>query len=294
VSLIASINGTIAPLESAVVPVHDRGFLYADGVFETLRAYRGRPFMREEHLARLERSAAALRIRLPVSLAELSRELSAALDAAAEPEAYVRIMITRGAAPEISLRPPSQLEPTRVILVQPVRPPPAEVYSRGLRAITLSWDRGGPRGPAGQAKLLSYVASILALDEALARDADEAIFVASGDVVRDATASNVFIVDGAGRLVTPSEGPGVLGGITRGQVLYLACTLGLTCGVETVSRRSLAEAREVFLTSSVREIVSVVRLDGTAIGEGTPGETARTLHRALRLRAGATGAAPWE
>ena len=227
-------------------------------------------------------------------LAELSRELSAALDAAAEPEAYARIMITRGAAPEISLAPPSGpgAHPGHPRSARAAAS--AEVYSRGLRVITLPWDRGGARGPAGQAKLLSYVASILALEEARARDADEAIFVGPGDVVRDATASNVFVVDGAGRLVTPSEGPGVLGGITRGQVLDLACTLGLTCGVETVSRRALAEAREVFLTSSVREIVSVVRLDGAAIGEGAPGQTARTIHRALRLRAGATGAAPWE
>ena len=175
-SRIASINGAIFPLESAVVPVVDRGFLYGDGVFETIRVYGGRPFLQDEHLARLERSAAALRIKLPVSLAELAREMRVATDAAQEPEAYVRITITRGAGAEASLVPPSGLRATRVIIVQPVRSPAREVYARGLRAITLAWDRGGERGPAGSAKLLSYATNILALDEAHARGADEVIF----------------------------------------------------------------------------------------------------------------------
>ncbi|MGO8992600.1 MAG: aminotransferase class IV [Polyangiaceae bacterium] len=293
-SRVASINGKIVPLESAVIPVLDRGFLYADGVFETLRVYGGHPFAREEHMARLERSAATLRITLPVSLPELSRELDAAIDASAEPEAYVRIIVTRGPAAEPTLVPAQGLRATRVILVQPVRPPSADVYARGLAAITLAWGRGGEMGPAGGAKLLSYVTSILALEEARARGAEEAIFVTPEDNLCDASASNVFVVDASGRLVTPSEGPGVLGGITRGQVLDLACSLGLTCAIESVPRRSLADAQEVFLTSSVREIASIVRVDGTQVGAGVPGETARTIHRALRFRAGATGAAPWE
>jgi len=182
----------------------------------------------------------------------------------------------------------------RVLLVEPVRPPSRETYARGLSAITLPWGRGEDEGPARSAKLLSYVTSILALDEARARGADEAIFVGAHDRVRDAAFSNLFLVDAAGSLATPLEGPGVLGGITRGHVLELACSLGLSCAVESVPVTAFAQAREVFLTSSVREIVSVVRVDGVAIGDGVPGETARALHRALRFRAGATGPAPWE
>jgi branched-chain amino acid aminotransferase len=294
VSRIASVDGVIMPLDDAVVPVTDRGFLYADGVFETLRVYGGRPFARDEHLARLTRSAAALRIALPIPSSELARELDAAIEAATEPEAYVRIMITRGVAPETSLAPRRDQPATRVILVQPVRPPPPETYSRGLRAITLGWGRSDDFGQGGVTKLLSYVTSIVALDEARARGADEAIFVGPDDRVREATAANVFLVDAAGRLVTPSEGPGVLGGITRGQVLDIACTLGLSCAIESVPKGALAEAREVFLTSSVREVVSVVAVDGTIVGAGAPGETARAVHRALRYRAGATGPPPWE
>ena len=291
---IASVDGTILPLEEAVVPVTDRGFLYADGVFETLRVYGGRPFAREEHLSRLARSAGALRIALPVPLAEIAHELEEAIRAAAEPEAYVRLTITRGPAPEASLVPRSGARATRVILVQPVRPPPRETYSRGLRAITLGWGRGDDFGQGGSAKLLSYVTSIVALEEARARGADEAIFVGPDDRVREASTANVFVVDGSGNLVTPSEGPGVLGGITRGQVLELACSLGISCAIESVPRGALARAREVFLTSSVREVVSVIEVDGVPVGAGVPGETARAVHRALRFRAGATGPAPWE
>jgi branched-chain amino acid aminotransferase len=294
VSRVASVDGKITSLEGAVIPVTDRGFLYADGVFETLRAYGGRLFAREEHLARLARSASALRIALPLSLTDLSRELDAAMEAAQESEAYVRIMMTRGAAPEPSLVPGDDLRATRVILVQAVRPPAAAVYARGLSAITLAWSRGVEGGPAAAVKMLSYTTSILALDEAGARGADDAIFLGSDGGVRDASTSNVFLVDGAGRLVTPLEQPGVLGGITRGHVLDLASSLGITCAAECVPRTSLACAREIFLTSSIREIASVVRVDGAVIGDGVPGPTARALHRALRQRAGASGALPWE
>ncbi len=101
-------------------------------------------------------------------------------------------------------------------------------------------------------------------------------------------------MDTEGNLVTPSEGPGVLGGITRGHVIEIACALGLSCAIQTVPKLALTQAREVFLTSSVREIVSVVRVDGVAVGGGAPGGTARAIHRALRFRAGATGPVPWE
>ena len=180
-----------------------------------------------------------------------------------------------------------------MILITPVRPPPREVYARGLSAITLSWGRGDD-GPSSSAKLLSYVTSIRAMEEARARGAEEAIFVTPDERVREAAFSNVFVVTADGSLVTLSEGPGVLGGITRGHVLELALSLGLSCAIQSVPKAALAHAREIFLTSTVREIASVVRVDGVAVGGGVPGETARALHRALRYRAGATGPAPWE
>jgi branched-subunit amino acid aminotransferase/4-amino-4-deoxychorismate lyase len=204
-------------------------------------------------------------------------------------------MITRGAGPELSLMPRGEHRARRVILVDAVRPPPPSTYARGLTAVTLGWTRGNVTGSEqSAAKLLSYVTSIRALQQAHARGVDDAIFVGPDDLVREASTSNLFVVDLEGRLVTPPEGPDVLAGITRAQVLALAPSLGVASAVEPVSRRALAEAREVFLTSSIREIASVVRVDGAVVGAGLPGEIARALHLALRLRAGATGPAPWE
>jgi branched-chain amino acid aminotransferase len=291
VTRVVSIDGEIVPPERATVSVFDRGFLYGDGIFESLRVYAGRPFALTEHLARLGRSAAALGIPLPIPLAGFAHDVQAAISASGEAEAYVRIMLTRGTSDVPSLMPAGPLTATRVILVEPLRLPPRQPYASGVTAITLRWDAW--TAPAS-AKVIPYLTSLLALQEAKVRGAAEAIFVDRGGLVREAATANVFAVMADGRLVTPSEGPGVLGGITRGQVLDLAVTLGLSCSVSVLELEALARAQEVFLTSSIREVVSVVAVDGAAIGAGTPGQVARTLHSALRVRAGASGPSPWE
>jgi len=294
VTRIVSIDGEIVPPERAVVSVLDRGFLYGDGVFESLRVYRGRPFARDEHMGRLARSCAAIRIALPVPEETIARELDDAIAASALTDAYARVTVTRGVAERTSLVPSGDTRATRVILIEPLTPPPRATYVEGLRAVTLSWTRAPDGGPASRAKLLSYVTSLVAIEEARARGADEAIFVSAGASVRDASTSNVFIVNDAGTLVTPPDGAGVLGGITRGHVIDLARVLGMIFSVAPIAVVDLMRAREVFLTSSLREIASVVSIDGRPIGGGVPGAIARTIHRAYRVRCGADGAAPWE
>jgi branched-chain amino acid aminotransferase len=291
---VITIDGAIVPPERAVVSVLDRGFLYGDGLFESLRVYGGRPFAADQHIARLARSAGALGIALSVSEVQLAAELAAAIRASGLDEAYVRITVTRGKVDEPSLVAPEGLRATRVVLVEPLRAPPAGVYRDGVRACTVAWSRGPDGGPASNVKLLSYVPSLLALEQARTRGADEAIFVGSDGFVRDASTSNVVAVNADGTLVTPSDGPGVIGGITRGQILDLALTMGMRCSLRPVRLADVLEAREVFLTSSIREIASVVRIDEQPIGAGVPGEVARALHRAYRQRAGARGPAPWE
>jgi branched-chain amino acid aminotransferase len=295
VSRVVSINGEIVATDRAVVSVFDRGFLYGDGVFETMRAYGGRVFERETHLQRLARSARTLHIPLPVTIDALAYELDSALAASGEDEATVRVLVTRGAPAEPSIAPPNNgaARATRVVMVERVAIPAPEVYARGLSAITLAWGRIADAGPMASAKLLPYVTSVVALAEARAKGADDAVFVGHDGCLREATTANVFVVDEDGALVTPSEGPGVLGGITRGHVIDLALSLGLSCALRAVPRSTLASAREVFLTSSVREIVSVVRVDNKTIGAGVPGEVAKMLHTAYRYRAGAHGPPPW-
>jgi branched-chain amino acid aminotransferase len=294
VTRIVSIDGEIVPPSRAVVSVLDRGFLYGDGVFETLRVYRGRPFARDEHMARLVRSCAAIRIPLPAPVETIARELDLAIESSTLTDAYARVTVTRGVDERTSLVPGPDMRACRVVLVEPLMLPPKAVYAEGLRAITLSWTRAPDGGAASRAKLLSYVTSMVAIEEARARGADEAIFVGPDASVRDASTSNVFLVDDAGKLITPPDGAGVLGGITRSQVLDLACALGMSSSITPVVVADLMRAREVFLTSSLREIASVVSINGKPIGSGVPGEIARTLHRAYRLRAGAGGPPPWE
>ena len=289
-----SIDGELVPPERAVISVFDRGFLYGDAVFETLRVYRGHPFARSEHLARLERSCAALRIALPVPVEVLAREIAQVVAAFGTVDAYLRVTITRGPSERTSLLPGNEPRASRIIAIEPLTLPPKATYVDGLRAITLPWTRAGEGSPASEAKLPTYVTSLLAIEEARSRGAHDAIFVSHDGRVRDASTANVFLVDDDGRLVTPSEGKGVLGGITRGHVLDIGCALGFSVAVAPLGVDELLRAREVFLTSSLREIASVVAIDGKPVGAGVPGEIARSLHRAYRLRCGADGPPPWE
>jgi branched-chain amino acid aminotransferase len=290
---VVSIDGVVVAPEAAVVSVRDRGFLYGDGVFETIRVYGGKAFALGRHMARLASSAAALRLPMPVSPDVVAREVEAAIAASGELEATARVTITGGPQDEPGLARRDGAHATRVILVDPLVPPPRAIYADGLRAITLAWTRTLDPPPAAAAKALPYVTPILAIEEARARGADDAIFV-DGGLVREATTSNVVLVREDGVLATPPSGPGVLPGITCAQLLDLACDLGLSCAVGMVTTRELASAREVFLASTVRELAPVVAIDGNPVGDGKPGQVTRTLHRALRVRAGARWAAPWE
>ncbi len=291
---IVSIDGEIVPAERAVVSVLDRGFLYGDGVFESLRVYQGRAFALEAHLARLGRACAELRIALPAPLGVIAGELERAVASSGLEDAYARVTITRGVGARTSLVPTAPSTPLRVILVEPLTLPPRAIYANGLRAATIAWGRVADGAPVAAAKLLSYVTSMAALEEARGRGADEALFVGADARVCEGSTSNVFLVAENGRLVTPPTGAGVFDGITRSHVLEIARALGHAVSIETIAANQLPRAREVFLTSSLRELASVVSVDGETIGAGEPGPIARAIHRAYRVRVGADGPLPWE
>lgn len=290
---VASIDGRVVGPEGALVSVYDRGFLYGDAVFEVLRAYEGKPFALGEHLDRLRRSAARVAIDLPWDDATLARDVEQALHAAGGGEAYVRMMVTRGSGP-LSLDPDTARSPLRVVLVEPASPPTVDAYSRGIAAATVSARRATDGTAAEGAKVTNYLASLLALREAKARGGDEALIVdASGRVVEGAT-SNVFAVRG-GRLVTPPESAGILAGITRRWILALARQSGLEADEAPLSVSDLCAADEVFITSSIREVLPVVSVDDHPIGSGSPGPITRRVHRALRAAVGMAGhPMPWE
>ena len=290
---IVSIDGLLREPEHAIVSVFDRGFLYGDSVFEVLRTYGGRPFALEEHLARLRRSAERVFIDLPVPEATLADEITLALAASGNAESYVRVMLTRGSGP-LSLDPDTASHPLRVMIVEPVVPPPRETYAQGIALVSVRARRAGDDTTASGAKVTNYLANLLAVREAKRKGAQEALVIDDHGQVLEGASSNVFVV-AQGSLVTPPVSAGILAGITRAHVLSCAAALGLPTVERALSLDEVYGAGEVFVTSSIREILPVVAVDGRAIGSGTPGPTTRALHRQFRQRVGMGHLPmPWE
>jgi len=277
VTSLVLIDGRPTTAESAKVSVFDRGFLYGDSVFETLRTYDGRPFALEQHLNRLARSAARVFIELPVSLAQLGREIASAVVGAGNAESYVRVSITRGVGESLGLDPGLARHPLRVVIVTPLKSPPADVYRDGVTAITHHAARATDGSSAAGAKLGNYLPAVLASRALGAAGAAEALLVDGRGAVIEGATSNVFAVLSDGTLVTPPENDGILLGITRETALSVAAQLGIPIRIESLPLGALLGASEVFISSSIRELVPVVRVDSTTIGDGRPGPITQRL-----------------
>jgi branched-chain amino acid aminotransferase len=267
--------------------------LYGDSVFEVLRTYAGAPFALDEHVARLARSADRVAIRMPIDeaamQAEVKRAIAAAAASGAGPDAewYARIVVTRGAGP-LGLDADLATMPLRVILVEPVSPPPRDHYANGIALATVPTRRTLDDTSAAGAKVSNYLVNLLALREAKARGAQEALIVDGRGHVVEGASSNVFVVRG-GKVTTPPESAGILPGITRSHILAVAAERGIPVELAALVPADLHAADEVFVTSSIRELLSAVSVDGRVIGTGKPGPVARALHRAFRERVGMGG-----
>lgn len=315
-----AIDGVHVSRDEAKVSVYDRGFLYGDSVFEVIRTYAGRPFGLDEHVARLHRSAAKIAMDLPWTEQALHDELTAAVAAAGFSEAYLRVVVTRGVG-QLGLDPDLGGVPTRVVMVHPLSLPPLAVYRDGVGVLVVESVRATDGTAAEGAKSSNYLANLLALREAKQAGAYEPLFVVrrpepsldksldksldAAEVLEGGT-SNVFAIEyprgsgSAGRrvLITPPERR-ILGGITRRHVLAAAPTAGFEVREEPMSLARFCAADELFLTSTVRELVPIVRVlrpgASTEVGQGVPGPGVRELHRAFRRQVGAEGLPmPWE
>lgn len=276
------IDGRAMAPDAAKVSVFDRGFLYGDSVFETLRTYDGKLFALGRHLDRLAASAARVFIDLPVPLDQLGREVEAAVLSAGNAESYVRLTLTRGVGETLGLDPGLSRLPLRVVIVTPLQAPSPEVYRDGVAVITQRTERVTDRSAAAGAKVGNYLTAVLASRQARAAGAAESLFVdARGCVVEGAT-SNVFAVLADGTLITPPEGDGILLGITRETVLQIALQLGLQVCQQSLPLEVVKTASELFISSSIRELVPVVKVDGASVGDGRPGPTTLSLLAAFR------------
>ena len=273
-----SIDGEIVDENEAQVSVFDRGFLYGDSVFEVFRTYHRVPFGMRPHLARLERSAERLLIPMPVGTNVLAAEIEALIAASAKGDRYIRLILTRGTGP-LTYDLLTASNPLRVIVSGPLRKLPDESYQKGIAAILLEASRPTDDARASGAKASNYLANLLAVHEAKRSGADEAFLLGRRGQVLEGATSNIFTVKD-GRLFTSCGEPGILMGITRGFVFDLAKELGIEiCEIE-LTPKMLYEADEVFITSSLREVMSVVLVDGHTIGSGVPGSIAHSLRRA--------------
>jgi branched-chain amino acid aminotransferase len=269
------LDGQVVAPEQARISVLDRGFLYGDSVVEVLRTVRGRAVDLVAHLDRLARSQHAVRM-APIATRTVAAAVEATLTAADEREARIRVIVSRGPG-DMKVDLAALGPPVLIVIVEPLRLPPPDAYERGAAAVTIG-ALPAPVALAPGIKPGSYLATVLAL--ALARDAgaDEAIRLdGEGRVVEGAT-SNVFAVVG-GQASTAPVALGLLAGVTRGRLLALGREGGLPVAETAFSAAELAGADEVFLTSSIRGVMPVTRLDSRDLPVGPVTRRAMALYQ---------------
>jgi branched-chain amino acid aminotransferase len=267
----AWLDGELLPLDEARVSVLDHGLVVGDGVFETLRLYRGVPFAWRRHFARLRASADGLGLTLPDE-ATLRNAADAVVRANGIDEGRLRITITGGNAPPGSHRP--DVPPTAFLVASLLDPPAARAA-----VVVVPWTRNEQGATAGL-KTISYAENVRALAYAEARGGNEAIFANTHGNLCEATGSNVFLVRG-GDVITPPESAGCLAGVTRALLLELCVPLGIDAQEREITIDEFREADEAFLCSTTREVQSIGTIDGNALRD-MPGLATAALTTAFR------------
>lgn len=253
------LNGEFLPLSQAKVSVLDRGFLFGDGVYEVIPAYGGRLFRLEQHLARLEQSLKGIRLHFPLTRDEWSKILTPLLKADQDQAVYLQI--TRGAYAKRDHAFPEATQATVFAMATPYPEGPPQP-SKAITCEDIRWKWC-------HLKTLNLLANVLLRQAAIDHGCQEAILVRDG-LVTEGAASNIFVVAG-GVLATPPKGPKLLPGITRDLILELAAAHGIPHQEREIPAVELTGASELWYTSSTRELVPIVELDGHPVGEGRPG-----------------------
>ncbi|MFQ5924520.1 MAG: aminotransferase class IV [Dehalococcoidia bacterium] len=276
---IVYLNGALVPRQEARISPLDRGFLYGYGLFETMRAYEGRIFRLERHLARLMRSAEKLGFAPELDPYELEQSIYQTLKANRLANARIRLTVTAGEG-EMAPDPSVPKEPTVLIMATSYAPYPRQKYEEGFKAVISSICLNS-QSPLSRTKSTNYLNNILAKREASAAAVDEALMLNERGFLAEGSASNLFLVV-AGRLITPSEESGILPGIAREAVLELAQALAIEAVEGELPSADLLRAEEAFLTNSVMEVMPLSEVDGKPIGSGGPGAVTKRLMAAYR------------
>jgi branched-chain amino acid aminotransferase len=268
-------DGKFLDRDSATVSVFDHGLLYGDGVFEGIRAYNQRVFRLERHLDRLYASAKAVWLEIPMDKAAMGKMVEAAVVKSALPDAYIRLVVTRGVG-DLGMDPRKCLKPTVFCIVDTIALWPADRYEKGLTCMTAATPISHKETLPPRVKSLNYLSHILAKIEGIAGGADEVIMLDSAGYVAEASGMNLFaFTDGA--LKTPPAYAGILKGVTRDAVMELARDANYAVEEIPLNRYDLYTAQEVFFSGTAAEVVAVTKLDGRVIGSGRQGPVTRDL-----------------
>ncbi|MGH9323775.1 MAG: aminotransferase class IV [Vicinamibacteria bacterium] len=272
---LVNVDGKLGSEEDRLLSAFDQGFLFGASVYETIRTYQGKTFLLARHLRRLRDSADALDIRLDASDEEIAARVQETLVAAGNAESSIRIVVSAGVG-AIDYREGSASRPTVVIVVRPLPEYPESLYREGARAVFVSVMRAAPGGLDPRIKSSNVLTNLMALREAHRKNAYEALMLNPRGEVAEGSMSNVFIVS-KGVVRTPPISAGILEGITRELVIEVAREGGYPVEERAFAPKELFEADEVFITASARQIVPIVRVDETLIGNGNPGPVTRQL-----------------
>ena len=278
---LAFVNGAFLPVEQAVVPVEDRGFQFADAVYEVMVTYGGSAFEMDRHLERLQSSLDALGIEYDVAGQRVARSIASGIERAGFPETLIYIQISRGVAPRRHEFPPG-IAPTVVMTFKECLRPNPNLWKSGVRIVTLE----DQRWKRCDIKSVSLLPNVLAKQESAAAGAFEVLLIDGAGRVTEGASTSSFCVIG-GVLKTTPQGPHILPGITREVILELAGELQIPVREESCDLAEYLDADEVFLCGTATEVMPVVAIDGATIGCGRPGPLARRLRTAFLRRAGA-------
>jgi D-alanine transaminase len=276
---LAYVNGVFSAIADAKVSIEDRGFQFGDGIYEVVAAYSGRPFLLDRHMLRFRQSATTIGLTYDFEARPLEPIVMEGLRRSELADAMVYMQITRGVAPRSHLIPPN-LTPTVVMTFKPLPTVPEELRQRGARLVTTPEIRWAQCS----VKAITLLPNTLARSDAVRRGYDDALFVARGGEVREATAANIFLVKD-GRLLFPPRNTSILHGVTLGFLLECASSLGIAAEERVCDLKTLRSAHEVFLSATTIEVLGVCSIDDRPIGDGTVGPVTRKLHGEFRLRA---------